>query len=412
MWRRPICRDAIDAGVRHSESVVLKRSPVPGVARQWGRVDCYPQRRLHRVSDVVHSCAMKRVGEEGSGGGAAAPSPTESGRRDGPRRGTRRRSRREWRRRVASAHAADHGGVVHRRMLRKEGISRDEERSEVRGDRWTVVGRHTIYVGPPTSADLAPPSDAWPWHRPTARPAAAAWAVWESGSGALLDGTSALIRAGLCNFDDSRVHVTVPRGARAKRLPGVLLHRPRQARPSASLGLPAVSIEVATLNAAQWAVSDRQAALLLVLPVQQRLTTGDRLLAEWSTRRRIGRAGFISVILRDVTGGAEALGELDFARLCREHGVPEPTRQVVRRGHKGRIYLDVQWEDHEAGVEIDGGHHGIGLKRVEDALRDNELVIAKNPTLRIPVLGLRTHADAFMSQVKRLLASRQPGGPR
>src|SRR5699024_9593296 len=101
--------------------------------------------------------------------------------------------------------------------------------------------------GSPTSADLAPPSDAWPWHRPTRPLAASAWAVWESGSGALLDGTSALIRAGLCNFDDSRVHVTVPRGARAKRLPGVRLHRPRTARPSVLSGLPAVSIEVAVL---------------------------------------------------------------------------------------------------------------------------------------------------------------------
>lgn len=226
----------------------------------------------------------------------------------------------------------------------------------------------------------------------------------------MLDGTSALALAGLCNFQDSLIHVTVPRGSRAKRLPGVRLHRPRTASPSASPVLPAVSIEAATLNAAQWAVSDRQAALLLVLPVQQRLTTGHRLVAEWSSRRRTGRVSFISSILRDVTGGAEALGELDFARMCREHGVPEPTRQVVRRGHKGRIYLDVEWEDHRAGVEIDGGHHGIGLKRVDDALRDNELVIAENPVLRIPVVGLHTHTDAFMGQVKRLLASRRPGG--
>ncbi|WP_238146884.1 hypothetical protein [Ornithinimicrobium murale] len=172
-----------------------------------------------------------------------------------------------------------------------------------------------------------------------------------------------------------------------------------------------MSVEAATLNAAQWAVSDRQAALLLVMPVQQRLTTGDRLLVEWTARRRVARAEFISSILRDVTAGAEALGELDFARLCREHAVPEPTRQVVREGLKGRIFLDVQWEDYRAGVEIDGGQHGMGLKRVEDALRDNELLLAKNPMLRIPIVGLRTHQEEFLDQVRRLLESRRPERP-
>lgn len=331
--------------------------------------------------------------------GAAPPSP--------------RVERQLWRRGVAGALAQRYEGVVHRRSLREAGISRDEERSEVRGGRWTVLGRHTIFVGPPTAAGLAAPDGAWPWHRPTAWPATAAWAVWESGSGSLLDGTAALVMAGLTSCEDRTLHVTVPRGTRARRLPGVRLHRPRAARRSVvGSGLPSVSVEAAALNAAGWAVSDRQAALFLVMPVQQRLTTGDRLLTEWSarrnTRRNARRAGFISTILRDVTNGAQALGELDFARLCRERGIPEPTRQVVRRGHRGRIFLDVLWEDHRAGAEIDGGQHGLGLKRVEDSLRDNELVLAKNPVIRIPVLGLRTHAEDFLGQVQRLLARRHP----
>ncbi|WP_237565399.1 hypothetical protein [Ornithinimicrobium cavernae] len=155
-------------------------------------------------------------------------------------------------------------------------------------------------------------------------------------------------------------------------------------------------------------MSDRQAALLLVMPVQQRLTTGDRLLAEWSGRRRSGRAEFVGTVLRDVTRGAEALGELDFARLCREHSLPTPTRQVVRKGPHGRIYLDVGWEAHAVGAEIDGGQHAWGLKRIDDALRDGELLISDYPVLRIPVLGLRTHGDQFMSLLGRLLARREP----
>ena len=71
----------------------------------------------------------------------------------------------------------------------------------------------------------------------------------------------------------------------------------------------------------------------------------------------------------DLCDGAHSLGELDFAGLCREHGLPEPTRQAVRTLPDGRIYLDVAWEDIGLVVEIDGGHHALALDTVDDALR-------------------------------------------
>jgi hypothetical protein len=159
----------------------------------------------------------------------------------------------------------------------------------------------------------------------------------------------------------------------------------------------------AAIRAAQWARSDRQAGLLLCLPVQQRLVSSTRLLDAWASVSRGPRRRLIDAVLRDVCHGAQSLGELDFARLCRRYGLPEPTRQSVRVGPHGRVYLDVEWEAQRLVVEVDGVQHLLGIEPVKDALRANEVVLDGARVLRLPVLGLRLEPDAFMGQVARAL---------
>jgi very-short-patch-repair endonuclease len=91
----------------------------------------------------------------------------------------------------------------------------------------------------------------------------------------------------------------------------------------------------------------------------------------------------------------------DFARICRGRGLPEPSRQVVRSLPDGRVYLDVAWEEIGLVVEIDGGHHAAALNPVDDALRQNEVVLGGAYVLRIPVIGLRLDPSRFMDQVVR-----------
>jgi very-short-patch-repair endonuclease len=62
---------------------------------------------------------------------------------------------------------------------------------------------------------------------------------------------------------------------------------------------------------------------------------------------------------------------------------------VVRSLPGGRVYLDVAWEGIGLVVEIDGGHHAVALNPVDDALRQNEIVLGDARVLRVPVLGLR-----------------------
>ena len=157
------------------------------------------------------------------------------------------------------------------------------------------------------------------------------------------------------------------------------------------------------IRAAQWARTDRQAALLLCLPVQQRLVSSNRLGQVWAGLNRGPRHALIDAIVNDLTNGAHSLGELDFAHWCRRYGLPEPTRQSLRTGPTGRVYLDVEWTDHQLVVEIDGIHHLLALNVISDAWRANEVVLEGARVLRLPVLGLRVEPDRFMCQVARAL---------
>ena len=292
---------------------------------------------------------------------------------------------REERAARAATLAAIHGGVAHRRDLRDLGVSRADVRSEVTAGRWTAVGRHTVIIG---TGPMEGRARLW-------------WAVWESGSGAFLDGACALVAGGLKGFEPARIDVALPHRHKGQQLFGVRLHLRRDLGPVLEAGLPRTRSEHAVIRAAHWARSDREAALVLCMTVQQRLVHPDRLLAVWKTFRRSTRRSFLDAVITDICDGAHSLGELDFAALCRGHGLPLPSRQVVRKGREGRIYLDVAWEDIGLVVEIDGGHHAWALNPVEDALRQNDVVLTDDTVLRIPVLGLRLQASAFMEQVAR-----------
>ena len=165
------------------------------------------------------------------------------------------------------------------------------------------------------------------------------------------------------------------------------------------VGVPRVRMPVAAVRAAHWAASDRQAALVLTLTVQQRLATPAQLRLALDICRTRGRTAFIRDVVGYIGAGAQSLGELDFARLCRQRGLPEPDRQVVVRTRPGRVYLDVRWSDIGLVVEIDGSGHRVGLSVSEDNLRQNVVTLGGDVVLRIDLIGLRLRTDEFMDQV-------------
>ena len=294
------------------------------------------------------------------------------------------------RRRRAERLAAHQAGVASRIQLYSAGVTRHEVRANLAAGRWQAIGRQSVLVH----------------GGPVARESLEWAAVFEAGPRAFLDGASSLVAGGLKKFDVEVVRVSVPRGARVRRASGIDVRQTRRwaAEDLASgTGVPRSRNPVAAVRAALWAKSDKQAALVLTMTVQQGMATAEQLGLEMLRVRRDRRRLFINAVILDLLGGVRSLGELDVARELRRRGLPEPTRQLLRKGRNGTYYLDVIWDDWGVVVEIDGIHHQWAQNVVGDALRQNDVTLRNATVLRMPLLGLRVAADEFFAQIEQAL---------
>jgi very-short-patch-repair endonuclease len=293
------------------------------------------------------------------------------------------------RRRRAERLAERQAGILGRRQMYAAGVTRAEVRANVRADRWRRVGRQAIAV-----------------HRGPLTVEAMHWvAVLEAGPRAYLDGASSLIAAGLRHFEVDRIRVSVPRGARVWRRRGYDIRQTRRF----DMGdlspdrLPRSRNAVAAVRAALWARSDKEAALVLAMAVQQRLTTAEEIGEEMLRVRRDKRRTFLHAVILDLLGGARSLGELDLVGELRRRGLPEPSRQVIRRGKNGKYYLDIYWDSWGVVVEVDGIQHSWAQNVIGDAVRHNDIALSRDIVLRFPLLGLRLEPDTFFEQIAQAL---------
>ena len=168
-------------------------------------------------------------------------------------------------RRRIEALAEQQRGVLSRRQLYDAGVTRAEVRANVRAGRWRRVGNHVIAV-----------------HRASlSQGALHAAALLEAGPRAHLDGASSLIDAGLRGFEAGRIRVSVPRGTRMRRRRRGWfdIRETRRFDPAEVIDdpLPRSKNPVAAVRGALWAKSERQAALLLSMTVQQKFVEPDEL---------------------------------------------------------------------------------------------------------------------------------------
>jgi very-short-patch-repair endonuclease len=288
--------------------------------------------------------------------------------------------------------AARQGGVVSRRQLLALGVPRWRTRAQVAAGRWRAHWRQTIAVH---NGDLGQQAMLWA-------------ATFEAGVRGVLDGTAALLAAGLQGFTVHRIRVSVPRGAKVRRSRAIDIRQTRRLRPDDvddRPGPPRVRPEVAAVRAALWAVTDRQAALVISMAVQQRVAEVEAIGRELLTVKRDRRRRFVERVVLDVMGGSQSLGELDVMRELRRRDIPRPDRQVVRRGSNGTYFLDARWARYGVVLEIDGIHHVNATQVVGDALRQNDVALEGDLVLRLPLLGLRVSPDAFFAQLEQALRS-------
>lgn len=215
---------------------------------------------------------------------------------------------------------------------------------------------------------------------------------------------------GLAGWERPQTHVLVPGGTHVPSFPGFprRVHYVAQWRPDLlvagrRLHRPAEALVVAaaTFDHA------RPACGVLAAGVQQRIVTARQLEAAVTRRPRLRHRRVLLSAVRDIAQGAEALSEIDFARLCRRHGLPPPQRQAVRCERDGkRRYLDAEWtrrDGRRVVVEVDGALHLAPRRWWDDQLRQNELVIAGSLVLRFPSVALRTDPELVADQLAALL---------
>lgn len=287
------------------------------------------------------------------------------------------------------AHAQS--GVISRRQLLNAGMTRWQILAQLNAGRWKAHGRQTIASH---TGDLDAAAMRW-------------FAVFEAGPRSAIDGDSALVAAGLTGWTVDLIRVSVPRGAPAVRRKYLMVRQTRRLHRDdlSGAGVPRVRPPIAAVRAALWARSDRQAATILAMTVQQRIATAESIGIALLAVKRHKRLKMLRAVILDLMGGSESLGELDFLRLCRRNGLPIPDRQVIRKGSSGSYHLDVYWLAFRLVVEIDGIHHLSAGAVVADAIRHNDITLDADVVLRIPLLGMRVAEVEFMHQIQQGLKS-------
>ncbi len=241
-------------------------------------------------------------------------------------------------------------------------------------------------------------------------------AVLVAGRDAVLAGSTALRVFGVRGIREERLHILIPaqrnRSVRLPRLPGdmsaVRIVRTRTLPPEhLQIGRPPRTTAArAAVDAAIWAGNAGEARAILAAVCQQRAVTADEIFEVLAARRRVPRSALIRATMLDVAGGAAALSEINFLRMCRRFGLPEPDRQVRRDDTQGRArYLDVYGKRWQVHVEVDGSHHMDAEHWVADMVRQNDIWIKGDRILRFPAQMVRQEPARVARQLQAALES-------
>jgi hypothetical protein len=242
-------------------------------------------------------------------------------------------------------------------------------------------------------------------------------AVLACGDAAVLAGITAACAGGLRRDPGPRIHVLVPAGARPGQpgrpilpatslMPPVVIHRttllPKEDVPA---GLPRRTTAARSLvDAAQWAGTDDEARAIVAAGYRQRLAAKDEILRVVRRMPRARRRAVVMEAIGYAASGAEAVSEMRFDKLCRDHGLPTPDRQVRRRDEAGRQrYLDAYWREYRVHAEVDGGVHTDPEVWWSDQFRQNDLWIAGEIVVRFPAWAIRNRPADVARQLRRAL---------
>ena len=240
-------------------------------------------------------------------------------------------------------------------------------------------------------------------------------AVLAAGEGTLLAGLTSARESGLQWRGPTPIHLLVPAGhtyaALRRRLPldmpAVMVRRTAILPEShVQVGRPMrTTMARSVVDAAQWARTDDEARAIVAAACQQRLVTPGEIDAVLALMPRARRRRLVRETVGYAEGGATALSEIDFVKLCGRNGLPIPDLQERRRDQAGRNrFLDAYWREQHVHVEVDGAHHMEVRHWEADMRRQNEVWIRGDRVLRFSAWQVRHQSDYVIAQLRAALA--------
>jgi hypothetical protein len=286
-------------------------------------------------------------------------------------------------------------GVLHRRQLDELDLTPGYVSAQLSARRWSAVGHKVVVL---QNAPLQRDQLLW-------------LAVLDAEGLVALGSHTSLELGGFTPIarEAREIHLVVTRGAKVSRFAGIRVHESRRLRPQDVIqrdGLPCTGVERSAIDAAAWQPFPRFACLMLAAVVQQRLTSAARLDAEMRTVGRVRHKAYMRLALLDIADGAQSLGELDLATLCRRFGLVPPIRQVIRRDAAGRRrYLDAEWRLPNGEIvvlEVDGSHHLDVANWQADMKRERSVVVTRRRLLRATAFEVRLEAAVIAADLRAL----------
>lgn len=243
------------------------------------------------------------------------------------------------------------------------------------------------------------------------RPGTAArrWAaLLASGEGAVLSDETAADIYGFTRRRPVPIQVSIPASRIEVAVPGVRVRRSRLLPAKATMhdGWPITTAADTVLDLIADMRSPHDVVALLTDACRSKSVTAEEILKAMGRRKRQRHRQLVKDVLADVIGGVESLLEHKYlVRVERPHGLPKGRRQVKARANGVPIREDVEYDEFESVVELDGrlGHEGSGRHR--DRRRDNSGTRQGKATLRYGHADLEEPCEAAL-EVATVLWSR------
>lgn len=262
-------------------------------------------------------------------------------------------------------------GTFSAEQARDLGVTDKELRAQVAAGRWQRL-HHGVYF----MANASPGPGARRWA-----------ALLASGDGAVLSHTTAAEIYGFARLRPapSRIEVSIPIDRQEVAVPGVRVRRSRLLPGKATVyeGWPITSAADTVLDLVAEMRSPHDVVGLLTDACRTKAVTVEEIRQALGRRKRQRHRQLVKDVLADVAGGVESILEHRYlVRVERPHGLPRGRRQVKAWLGGVPICKDVEYDEYDTVVELDGrlGHEGSGRHR--DRRRDNAGTVRRKATLR------------------------------